>query len=257
MWSLQNPDLVVTASGDGGLQLWRTPIATDLFQYNYEIASAPTTTFQEHTKEVYSVDWHKHRPNFLSASWDGGVKLWDPLRTKSISTFQDSSQLVYNAMFSPIIPDTFASVGSDGVFKLWSTLHSQPVASIKAHEAEVLTCDWSKTSENILATGASDGLIRGWDIRNFGLPLFELSGCEFAVRRVQFSPFDASVIASVGYDFTTRLWNFEHKNEALETIRHHSEFTYGLDWNRLKHNELADCGWDSLVHVFTPKCLRS
>lgn len=40
-------------------------------------------------------------------------------------------------------------------------------------------------------------------------------------------------------------------NEPLESIKHHTDFAYGLDWNRLRRNQLADCGWDSLVHVFS------
>jgi hypothetical protein len=32
----------------------------------------------------------------------------------------------------------------------------------------------------------------------------ELQGCEYAVRRVRFSPHNLSVLASVSYDFTTR-----------------------------------------------------
>ena len=69
---------------------------------------------------------------------------------------------------------------------------------------QVLTVDWCKHDSNILATGASDGLIRIWDLRNFGVPITELKGNEFAVRKVQFSPHSFSVLASVGYDFTTR-----------------------------------------------------
>lgn len=119
----------------------------------------------------------------------------------------------------------------------------------------MLTCDWSFGDPNILATGGSDSLIRGWDIRRLTVPIFELYGSEYAVRRLQFSPFSVSTLASVGYDFKTRIWDFKQNVEPIEIIRHHSEFTYGLDWNRLRMNQLADCGWDSLVHVFMPKSL--
>lgn len=120
---------------------------------------------------------------------------------------------------------------------------------------QVLTTDFCKYDANILATGGSDNLIRGWDMRNLTQPIFELRGCEYAVRRIQFSPFSPTLLASVAYDFTTRIWDFKQSSEAIETIKHHSEFTYGLDWNHLRENQLADCGWDSLVHVFTPRTL--
>lgn len=248
-WSESNASLVVSASGDGALQLW-----------NINTPTSPPTTFWEHKKEVYSLDWSRTRQEqlILSASWDCTIKLWDPNRPTSISTFSGHSQLVYNAMFSPHVPNCFASVSGDGTLKLWSTLNPQnATSSFRVHDAEVLSCDWCKYDENLLATSGSDGLIRGWDIRSYTQPLFQLKGCEYAVRRVQFSPHEGPVLASVSYDFTTRIWDFKQSCDALETIKHHSEFVYGLDWNTHRKGQLADCGWDSLVHVFSPNCLKN
>lgn len=120
---------------------------------------------------------------------------------------------------------------------------------------QILALDWCKFDENILATGGSDGLIRGWDLRNLSSHIFELYGCSYAVRRIQFSSHSASIIASVAYDSTTRIWDFEENSEPIETAKNHLDFSYGLDWNRFKRGQLADCGWDSIVHVFTPNCL--
>lgn len=118
-----------------------------------------------------------------------------------------------------------------------------------------MTCDWNRFNQNIIATGGSDGTIKGWDMRSLDAPLFELYGCASAIRRVKFSPHDANIIASASYDFTSRIWDYNASSEAMEIITHHSEFNYGLDWNRLTRNQLADCGWDSLVHVYTPRSL--
>lgn len=249
-WSESNQEIVVSGSGDGSVQLWNTSLSAN--------NGPPQMVYREHKKEIYSVDWSKvpYEQLFISASWDSTVKIWDPIRSHSLSTYIGHTQLVYNAVFASHIPNTFASVSGDGMLKIWDILcYDLPIASIKAHEGEVLTVDWCKHDSNVLATGASDGLIRIWDLRNFGIPIAELKGNEFAVRKVQFSPHNLSVLASVGYDFTTRIWDFKKTNEAMETIKHHSEFTYGLDWNRRRPNQLADCGWDSLVHVFKPDCL--
>lgn len=121
---------------------------------------------------------------------------------------------------------------------------------------QVLCCDWSEHNENIIATGGSDGQIKIWDIRYLAnSAIFELYGCSSAVRRVKFSPFDENILASASYDASTRVWDWQQSSEAIETITNHSEFNYGLDFNRLKRNQLADCGWDSYVHVYTPKFL--
>lgn len=142
------------------------------------------------------------------------------------------------------------------------------------------------------------------DILGRNVPIFMLcyyeknhvciQGCEYAVRRVKFSPYHASILASASYDFTTRyfellvvvvytmctdyyyqaslcasflkfltwccyyfnrIWDFKASSEAMETVKHHSEFVYGLDFNNHVPGEIADCGWDSLVHIFSPVSL--
>jgi peroxin-7 len=192
--------MAVSASGDGSLQMWSL---NDLSNNN----SQPQMVYNEHEKEIYSVDWCKTRlkQQFLSASWDCTLKLWDPNRRESVSTYYAHAVIAYSAVFSPKIPNMFASVGGDGYLKLWSNLTvSRPVFSVKTHDAEVLTCDWNKFNQNLLATGGADGLIRVFDVRNLGDPVMELQGHELAVRKIQFSPFDEHSLASVGYDFTTR-----------------------------------------------------
>lgn len=201
--SEKDPNIVISVSGDGTLQLWNLKSMND----DSPLANLPQMIYKEHRKEVYSIDWVSVRSdNFiLSASWDCSIKVWDPNCTTSLCTYSGHSKLVYNAMFSPLIPNTFASVSADGYLKIWNMFNKdRPIASLKSHDGEILTCDWCKFDQNILATGSSDGLIRGYDIRHFGVPMFELKGCDYAVRKIQFSPFDISTIASVGYDFYTR-----------------------------------------------------
>ena len=116
----------------------------------------------------------------------------------SLSTFHGHSKLVYNAMWSPLVPSCFASVAGefnisvfiiiienyhsntiiffsgDGLLKIWnSNLPRRPPLTLHVHDAEVLTCSWCKFDENLIATGASDGLIRGWDLRFYSAPIFE------------------------------------------------------------------------------------
>ncbi|XP_073992365.1 peroxisomal biogenesis factor 7 isoform X2 [Rhodnius prolixus] len=249
VWSETDPNLLVAASGDGIIHIW-----------DISAPQNPAQTLKEHKKEIYSVDWSQTRQEqfILSASWDCTIKLWDPTRCASLATYLGHSQLVYNAMWSPHIPSCFASVSGDGTLRIWNSGVSQKASIImKAHDAEVLSCSWCKYDQNILATGGSDGLIRGWDLRSLAMPIFEQKGCEYAVRRIQFSPHYLSVLASVSYDFTTRIWDYKASTEAIEVLRHHSEFVYGLDFNNHIEGQIADCGWDSLVHVFTPRSLTS
>lgn len=94
-------------------------------------------------------------------------------------------------------------------------------------------------------------MIKVWDLRNLSDPSYELYGCSYAVRRVRFSPFDSNILASASYDHAARIWDWQQTSDPIETFEHHTDFNYGLNWNRLVRNQLADCGWDSLVHVFS------
>ncbi|XP_059470431.1 peroxisomal targeting signal 2 receptor [Neocloeon triangulifer] len=246
-WSEENPEIVISASGDGSLQLWNVG------------QNVPRLVYKEHSKEVYGVDWSKTRQEqlFLSASWDCTVKLWNPVQPHSLSTFVGHTGIVYSAVWSPLVHGTFASVSGDGSLQICNiTAPQNPVLKVAAHQgAEVLSCDWCKYQEHILVTAASDGLIRGWDTRKLQVPIFHQIGCERAVRKVQFSPHQRSVLAAVSYDFSTRIWDFKNCAEPIETIKQHTEFVYGLDFNLHVPGQLADCAWDSLVCVFTPKTL--
>ena len=109
--------------------------------------------------------------------------------------------------------------------------------------------------QNLVVTGAVDCSLRGWDLRNVQQPVFELLGHTYAIRRVKFSPFHASVLASCSYDFTVRFWNFSKPDPLLETVEHHTEFTCGLDLSLQSPTQVADCAWDETIKIYDPVCL--
>ena len=102
----------------------------------------------------------------------------------------------------------------------------------------------------MVTTSDTNGLINVWDIRSPLNPLRTLSGHSKAIKCVKFSPHRESVIGSVSYDMTTRLWDTNTSNGLLFTSQEHKEFVYGFDFNRHLIDQMADCSWDQFVHVF-------
>lgn len=219
-WSPQSANLVLTGSGDGTVQLW-----------NLE-ENKPVQVYHEHTKEIYSVNWSKVGPSpaFLTASWDTTIKLWDPAHPVSLNTYYGHSDLVFCATFSPFNKNTFASVSCDSTLKLWDTAcNSRSIMTLKdVDNAELLSCDWSHCDPNVVVTGSSEGSVKGFDIRKMTKAVFELFGCESAIRRVQCS-YDAPYrLAVSSFDNSTRVFNAIESQEPIETFYNHSEFAYGM-----------------------------
>ncbi|KAJ7411696.1 Peroxisomal targeting signal 2 receptor [Willisornis vidua] len=159
----------------------------------------------------------------------------------------------------------------DGSLQIWDTAKTKgPLQVYKEHTLEAYSVDWTQTRGeqlvvsgswdqtaklNLLVTGAVDCSLKGWDLRNIRQPVFVLLGHTYAIRRVKFSPFHATLLASCSYDFTVRFWDFSKPNPLLETVEHHTEFTCGLDLSLHNRGQVVDCAWDELVKIYTPSCL--
>lgn len=63
-----DPSLLVCASGDGSIVIWKTNSGS----------TAPLLSLREHQREVWSVHWSESRSAdaLLSTSADGTIKLW-------------------------------------------------------------------------------------------------------------------------------------------------------------------------------------
>ncbi|PVD28843.1 hypothetical protein C0Q70_11438 [Pomacea canaliculata] len=231
-WAENNEHLLVTAAGDGSIQVW------DVMQ-----------------PQVNAVSWSQTRNEnlFLSASWDSLIKVWDLTQSQSLITLTGHVNNVYSAVWSPRVPGVISSASGDKTLRVWDLRKSkESVAVIQAHGEEILTCDWCKYDQHQIFSGSVDGTIRGWDTRSYQLPFCELRGHQYAVRRIKTSPFVPTSLASSSYDFTVRTWDIT-KQKQMEVIEHHTEFVYGLDFNNHLPGQMADCAWDGIIQVYQPQ----
>uniref|UniRef100_A0A2C9KTH2 Peroxin-7 n=1 Tax=Biomphalaria glabrata TaxID=6526 RepID=A0A2C9KTH2_BIOGL len=162
-WAENNENILVTAAGDGSLQVWDVTQQQGLLKI-----------FKEHEKEVNSVDWSQTRNEqlILTGSWDTFVKLWDITQDKSLATFGGHSSIVYNVSWSPHVPGCFASCSGDHTLRVWDCKNPRSCAIIiPAHDEEVLASDWCKYNEAspfngaILASASYDFTVRLWNIQ--------------------------------------------------------------------------------------------
>ncbi|ELU03607.1 hypothetical protein CAPTEDRAFT_91261 [Capitella teleta] len=250
-WSEANPNILVTGSGDGSLQVWDTDSPTQ----------EPAKILQEHTKEVYGINWSLRRDaqSIVSASWDTTLKMWDVNRSQSLVTLTGHEAVVYAGIWSPFMTGCLASASGDGTLRIWDI--KKPYAAavvIPASKGEILTCDWCRYHPNLVFSGAVDGSVLGWDLRNPRQPVCHLRGHKYAVKRIKCSPFEGNILVTCSYDFTVKTWDMKDPSCApRETIEHHTEFVYGVDFNLHVPGQIADCSWDETIKVYNPASLQA
>jgi len=216
---------------------------------------------------------------FASSSWDGTVKIWSPDRPTSIRTIAAHSTCAYQALFSPHSPHHIASCSTDGTLKIFDLRTPTPAPgpgplaapapaalTVPAQGTEVLSLDWNKYRPFVLACGGVDRRVTVWDCRMVnsavpdamqvgGLLQNEMRGHEYAVRKVQWSPHRADLLASASYDMTCRVWSTSAAppQPTLRSIHDlHTEFVVGCAWSLFEEGVLASCSWDCSVHVYRP-----
>lgn len=237
-WSECHEKQLVVGCGDGSIKLF--DVTVDTF---------PIMDFREHQREVYSVNWNPiSKSTFLSASWDLTIKLWDPTRNVSLSTWAEHSHCIYQAIFSPHSPEQFISASGDHTVKLWDTRQPNSTVTFRAHQQEVLTLDFNKYNREQIVTGSVDSTIKTWDLRQTSGPLSELKVHDYAVRRLKCSPFERDLVASVSYDMTMKLTNLQTRQQVL-VFDMHTEFVMGVDFSLFQRGLIATCAWDEAVYI--------
>ncbi|KAG8992498.1 peroxisomal targeting signal 2 receptor [Tulasnella sp. JGI-2019a] len=270
-WSEVNENQIATASGDGSIKLW-----------DVNINDLPIRAWHEHTREVFSVDWSNiEKATFVSASWDGSAKLWTPDRPHSVLTIAAHQGCVYQALFSPHTPSVIATCSLDGTVKLFDLRRPQqltggqpplatPALTVPSSGGEALSIDWNKYRPWLIASSGVDRSIRVWDCRMVkpaegealtmnavgGTCENELRGHEYAVRKIQWSPHRADLIASASYDMSCRVWTTAQpppgRPSLLSIHDLHTEFAVGCAWSLYDEGLLASCSWDHSIHVYRP-----
>jgi len=208
---------------------------------------------------------------------------------------------VYQALFSPHQPDIVATCSTDGTLKIFdlrtpayasgpaSNSFTDPVSAaaltVPASSTELLSIDWNKYRPFVIASAGVDKVVKIWDCRMVGTAPpttqsvggvceMHLPGHEYAVRKVQWSPHRADILATASYDMTCRMyvpcvllsvhvwltalslpcsWSTSPVPGGLNLLYihdPHTEFVAGCGWSLYDEGLLASCGWDGRLNVF-------
>ncbi|XP_051865312.1 cytoplasmic dynein 1 intermediate chain 2-like isoform X1 [Pristis pectinata] len=103
---------------------------------------------------------------FITSSFDWTVKLWSTKNNKSLYSFEDSSDYVFDVMWSPIHPALFACVDGMGRLDLWNLNEDSevPTASVTMEGNPALhRVRWAQSGREI-AVGDSEGQVLIYDV---------------------------------------------------------------------------------------------
>ncbi|KAB8299312.1 hypothetical protein EYC80_001387 [Monilinia laxa] len=268
-WSESNENQVAISSGDGSVKIFDTTVN-----------DFPVGNYHEHSREVFAVHWNLvSKDTFVSSSWDGTIKLWNPNRTSSLLTLPTHS-CTYSSAFSPHSPSVISSVSSDSHLRIFDLrtpasasnhlvslipIHGSPQTSgprgaIGGNRktfppSEALTHDWNKYRDGVIATAGVDQMIRTFDIRNPGAgPIAILQGHDYAVRKLVWSPHLSDTLLSASYDMSCRVWTDGTSNASiprqLGRMDRHTEFVAGVDWCLFGEGWCASTAWDERLLVW-------
>jgi roadblock/LC7 domain-containing protein len=147
-----SPDgkLVVSASGDGTVRLWKAA------------TGAALQTTEGHSGGVNAVAFSPDGKLVVSASGDGAVKLWGAATGAVLQTLKAHSHSVNAVAFSPD-GKLVASASDDRTVKLWEAATGAALQTLEGHSHSARAVAFSPDGK-LVASASDDGTVRSWAV---------------------------------------------------------------------------------------------
>lgn len=175
--SIENVDFRYLLSGgaDGSIRIYDLQSKGKIVDAEREPLAPVTAVPQEygHKFGVSSIHWWPFDNGlFVSSSFDGSVKVWDPntLEVGEEAYSFDLGSKIYNISISSVGEHSLVATAADHPFirllDLRTTSSSHTLVARGSRSAtKNMSVKWSPKDSHILASGGSDGSVRIWDIR--------------------------------------------------------------------------------------------
>jgi len=204
--TLESPDVVLSASRDKTLLVWKVNRNANLGSDESEKFGAPTRRLTGHSHFVQDVAISVDGQFALSGSWDGTLRLWDLNTGLTTRRFVGHSKDVLSVAFSADNRQ-IVSGSRDRNINLWNTLGQLKYSIVEDGHSEWVSCvRFSPNLQTPLIVSAGwDKLVKVWNLNQCKLRT-TLEGHTGYVNTVTVSP-DGSLCASGGKDGTAMLWD--------------------------------------------------
>ena len=177
-------------------------------------------TLTGHTDIVVSVAYSPDGRNFVSADWDGHIRMWNVETGQLEKTLTGHEEGVPSLVYSPD-GTTLMSGSWDNTIRIWDVDTGKPLRTIIGNITElepsqgVIAISLSPDGGTI-ASATDEKVIRLWDVYT-GKHKDSLVGYTGSVAAVAFSP-SGTVLASGSDDATMCLWDVE-TGKLLNTFK--------------------------------------
>ena len=126
-----------------------------------QIERQPAVTLKGHTGWVGALAFAPDGKTLASASADGTIRFWDPIRGELLQTWKGSRDPLCALAFAPD-GKTLAAGGFDHCVKLWSLAAPDNPLTLRGHKGVVMSVAFTPDGK-ALASGSVDGSVRFWN----------------------------------------------------------------------------------------------
>jgi WD40 repeat protein len=227
---------LASANQDGGISIW-----------NADTGKEQLAVFDE-TQLLSAVSFTHDGSSLIVGGQKGAVHLFDALSGERIRTFRQEGDTVLRVNHDSK-HELITAEGLEPAFNAWDNASGEHICTAVKNAIE---WDTDATDDGrLIASAAFDGASPVWlplEGEPCNVPrLFDLRGHAGGVTGVALNP-EGTILASSGFDGTTRLWDMEDGGQIL-TLAGHEKPVNGVDISP-NGRYLATAGADGMLRVY-------
>jgi len=227
-------DNVYTGSYDKTLKIWNSKSGNCL------------ATMRAHTSWVSSLQYDSDYHLLISSSWDGTIKLWNPLTLQNVTTLTNSpGNFIYCARSNLKENEILASTHMRTI-DIWDLEKKVLKNSLIGHTDRVSSL---KINHDKVFSGSEDKNGRLWDKRSGKCEVL-FQGHNRGVTQIEYDEINGRFFTA-SHDATVKVWDVR-KNKEIRTLQEHSKSIYAITFDQTK---LITGSQDNTIRIWNFACV--